>query len=413
MKIKLLSLFTYCTVTIFASPAAASFSHFRTLSSQEGGWQEIELPNDLFKDVREDLGDLRIFSINENNDSIEEPYLIRHAKDVRELKELSFQEINRVENAKGYYCTFILDVEQPINEMELFFDRTNFDRKVTLQGSQNLKEWFTVEKDARVMSIRNDNISFKYTTISFNAAMYKYFRVYFPGKTDPLLRNVRLKKVSKTQGKARTIAVKSTKIQENQHSKSTLIELQLKGHQPIDKIDVTFSDTVDFYRSYTISALVDSFHTEKGWKYNYQTIKRGVFSSVNNSKITLPSAHCSRIRIEIFNNDNRPLALDNITVESFVYSLIARISGQGNLVMLYGNPSLSSPNYDIRHFKQDIPAQLPLLTVGAAVSIQKPGTVEVSSLFENENWLWVIMGIVILLIGAFTIKMLKGEVSQK
>jgi hypothetical protein len=45
--------------------------------------------------------------------------------------------------------------------------------------------------------------------------------------------------------------------------------------------------------------------------------------------------------------------------------------------------------------------------MGEARQIEKEALIEKQPLFVNKNWLWVIMGAIILLLGWFSLKMIK------
>ncbi|MEP0675762.1 MAG: DUF3999 domain-containing protein, partial [Nonlabens ulvanivorans] len=60
----------------------------------------------------------------------------------------------------------------------------------------------------------------------------------------------------------------------------------------------------------------------------------------------------------------------------------------------------------------NVPVNIKALTVGNENQISKKNVQSKTSLFDNELWLWSIMGIVILILGGFTYKMLGNTVKD-
>ena len=86
---------------------------------------------------------------------------------------------------------------------------------------------------------------------------------------------------------------------------------------------------------------------------------------------------------------------------------------------MYGKPNDIAPQYDITHFVKNIPKQLPSIHYNETVEYVKnqPITVTTSVTKSPTNgtfvsakpFLWAIMGIVVLLIFVFSVKMIKNK----
>jgi hypothetical protein len=116
-----------------------------------------------------------------------------------------------------------------------------------------------------------------------------------------------------------------------------------------------------------------------------------------------------QIKITIENEDNAPLKLSSITGTHFKRKLIARFPEPGSYNLYYGNSNAERPKYDIGAFEHKIPENITQLETGNELAINKKPLDQTKPIIENKVWLWVIMGIVILLLGVFTIKMVKAK----
>jgi len=117
----------------------------------------------------------------------------------------------------------------------------------------------------------------------------------------------------------------------------------------------------------------------------------------------------SKLKIIIRNHDNQPLSIDAIAVRGYLHNLVARFTEPGNYALYYGHKTARTPQYDIKRFTGTIPEAPGKLTLGAQQVLDKShlATKETKPLIENQFWLWLVMGVVILLLGGFTFSMLR------
>ena len=113
------------------------------------------------------------------------------------------------------------------------------------------------------------------------------------------------------------------------------------------------------------------------------------------------------IRYSFVNNDNEALPISNIQVKGYMHALTARFTQTASYFLVYGNEKARKPTYDIVQFTDKIPQELSSLQLGPITAIQKEDIKKVAPLFENKAWLWIIMGIISLLLGYFSLKMLR------
>jgi len=113
-----------------------------------------------------------------------------------------------------------------------------------------------------------------------------------------------------------------------------------------------------------------------------------------------------KFRITIKNFDDQPLTFEGVTVRGPNYRLISRFDDTENLYLCYGNKQAKSPLYDIAYFKDKIPNELHQATLDEAIQFPV-GSGADGPFFKNKWWLWGIMIFVIVLLGTFTLRMLK------
>lgn len=379
------------------------FSCRRAIEQNGNLWQKIELPDNIYSRCNQNLTDLRIFGFSEN-DTIEAPYIIDYDSDQNISENISFKLLNKSFNEKGRYYTFDLSGNKIINSIELHFKEENFDWLADLQGSMNLKEWFNIAENKRLVSIKNDYTDYKYTTLRFENSSYRYFRLLIKSETDPRFTGANISELKTIPGNYRQIPV-TTSFSSNRNSGNTTINISLEQPEPVSSVQFFFSDNFDYYRPVYIEYLSDSTKTEKGWSYYYRPLLNGYVTSLENNEFVFSDIITSKIRAIILNKNNEPLNFRSVAVKGKKYSLTARITKPAEYFLYYGYKYAQKPDYDIAKFKDKIPAELSAVKLGKE-EILLAGAPKPE---ESKLWLWIIIGIVMATLGSFTLRMIRKE----
>lgn len=381
------------------------FSYSREIKGISETWHTINLPDDMFGKINSDYSDIRIFGI-EKKDTIEAPYLLKisSAKQVGEFFNFNLINTSRTEN--GYFFTFEVPSEQPINEIQLNFKNENFNWFVNVEGSQDNSEWFSILEDYRIVSIKNEDTDYQFTKLKFPDSKFKFLRVQIKSNKQPELIAAETKFSSFIAPQFNTYSIKSFSKEEDKKRKQSVLQIELSKPLSISSLEFNIKDSIDYYRSISIKYLADSTKTEKGWIENYVNLDTSVLSSIENNDVTLPSITTNKLKVIIENLDNQPLEIKNVVVKGYKHQLIARFTNKANYFLTYGNIDSKAPKYDLVRFENNIPKSPSILSLGTELSIEKNLEPQTKPLFENELWLWLILGVVILLIGGFTIQMM-------
>ena len=369
-------------------------------------WHKVILPEEIFGKVSSNLSDIRVFGITAAKDTIEASYLLKLKTEKIVDKEVNFKLLNSTHNKIGYYFTLEVPAEEAINQLILDFKQQNFDWKLRLEGSQNQQEWFTAVDDYRILSIKNAETDYQFTKVTFPSTKYRFFRLLVKSKENPDLVKVKAALNEISNGSFNNYDVVNIKtIQEKKEQKTTL-EIDLKSPVAVSVVQIKVKDTFDFYRPFSIQYLADSVKTEQGWKYRYETLTSGTLSSIEKNQFKFESTILKKLKISISNQDNEPLNIETITVKGYVHEILVRFTEPATYFLTYGNEKAFKPNYDITRFVSKVPDTLTILNLGDEQLIDKKEVLAKEPLFKNKNWLWAIMGIIILMLGWFSIKMM-------
>jgi hypothetical protein len=385
-----------------------NYHYRRELKGITDTWHRITLPDEMFGKLNDNLTDLRIVGITGKSDTVSVSYLAEEIP-VAIQHDVAFDLLNQTKNSSGYFFTFDTHQDKEVNQIELKFKEQNFDWKVTLSGSNDQKEWFTILSDYRIVAVKNELTEYTFTTLKFERAKYRYYRLLIPNASKPTLLSAQISERQVVADAYRQYAVKRTSVKNNKKEKQTMIDLELPNTVPVSLMHFITTDKFDFYRPVIVQYLSDSTKTLNGWEYNYSNLYTGVISSVNSIDLPFTSTFANRLRVIIENGDNEPLHPDSFVVKGNRRLLYARFTQPATYYLYYGNKGATQPDYDIAKFKDKIPADSKELTLGPEEAIAQPAAIKVKPLFENKAWLWGIMLLIIALLGWFSVKMMRGK----
>lgn len=382
------------------------YSYKRELKGISTQWHTIQLPDDLFRHLNESFSDIRIYALTPEQDTVEAPYLLRIAADKISNRTVQFKTINQSSNKNGYYFTFEIPTVESVNQLQLDFKQENFDWRIKLEGSQNQQDWFTVLNDYRILSIKNESTNFKFTSLNFPDIKFRFLRISVNSSVKPELLSSSIASQQTIPGNSRSYKVKEFAATEKKDTRQTLIDLELEYPVPVSSLEIKINDTVDYYRPITIQYLSDSVKTEQGWIFNYQSLLSGTLNSFEKQQWVWESRLVRKLRVVIDNQDNQALSVGEVVLKGYVHELLARFTIPGTYALYYGNKKASRPAYDLNHFTDKVPVEAQLLDMGPELKtlINEPPAGE--PLFANKLWLWIVMGVIIVLLGVLTFNMI-------
>ncbi|ANQ52358.1 DUF3999 family protein [Flammeovirga sp. MY04] len=399
---------SFISFSVFAQKID-QFDYKNKLNGIQDQWHKIELTDDIIGQTNQKLSDIRVFGITSENDTVVAPYILSFQPKKEIIKKVDFKRINDTHDANRYYYTFLLKDKEAINQIKLDFGLENFDWKVKLEASQDQKKWFTVVEDYRLLSIKNDQMEYKFTDVKFKDAHYPYFRLSIKTGEDPTLTSAKINRKIIEDGDIKSFPIANYNVIDHKKDKTSEVNIDFGKKVRINHLSFNFEEDFDFYRYATIKYLSDSVKTEKGWKYNYKTLKGYTFNSVEKNEVNFKSTTLQKLKIIIYNKQNQPIQFSSVKASGHHYYLTTRFTEEANYWVVYGGKNVYAPDYDIKHFKKNIPENISTLEMGQQEEIEKIDKVKEEALFENEIWLWAIMGVMVFVLGGFAVKMLKSE----
>lgn len=209
----------------------------------------------------------------------------------------------------------------------------------------------------------------------------------------------------------------SMKVKENRQEKLTEITVDLPQHAPVHTVRIHVADKLNYRRHFFLMTRVHSDRSKPVKEpYIYDYVTENDLRSGKNNSFSIDTQFAEQFRILIHNDDNAPLTIDSISVEGPAYQLMARFPADGNYLLVYGNPNALAPSYDIVNFPipghgipVDVGGELKLPLKPSPQAPKATATTEKEPGISHQTWLYILMGVLIVLIGAFTLSMMRSK----
>ena len=359
MKLKIKSIFSLIFLGISALGFAQKndFSFKRAIKPNPATeWNKIEIPLPMYEKLNQNFSDIRIYQLS-GKDSLEVPYLLsktQFASLENETTEyIGFKILNQTKTADGYYFTLESPITADIEEIDLHFSNQNFDWKITLEGSHDQKQWFSILENYRILSIQNSKTDYNFQLLAFEKTNYKFYRIFIPSKETPVLQKASMQEKFTPKIEFNKLFINNIKQTNSTKDKNSVITFSLPYKIPIYSLILNIEKNDAFSRPIEIKYLVDSVKTEKGWVKNYETFYYGKiiyygakdldFSFSNNDVIWAKD-----FQIIIENQDNAPITVKSVNAVSPKYFIYFKPKNEENYFLFYGNKKSSLPEYDLK-----------------------------------------------------------------
>lgn len=369
-------------------------------SVKNTGYHKIQLSCDIISFAKDNYGDIRLM----NSKGEEIPYIFREEKPA--ISTTGFKEYKITENEyrvsqKLSRVVFVNPGKKVLSELVLIIRNSEIEKEITLKGSDNNKEWFIIWKGLpEKAGIYNETSGV--FTINFPKSDYAYFEISTNDKKkDPVqITKVGYYDSSVVQGLYTEVPIKSIS-QKDSSNKKSYITVKFERPYEFSKIELTVSGP-DFYQR---NAYIGNF-SQSNNKAFFDTYQGFDLSSAKAAVWETDKLKLDELVLVIENFDNKPLKINAIKFFQLNKYLIAKLNKGETYFVKAGDESLNHPEYDLKYFADSIPDSLAVLHT-IETSIQEEAKSPVSKIFFTKTVLWVVISLVIVLLGFFSIRLIK------
>jgi hypothetical protein len=384
MKIYSFVLFLFCLTASFAQNTTAKIS-----SIKADGLHQIVLPTSIRSASKDDLSDFRIFDGN----GTEVPYY-NLKKETETLQEnFSGFEIIASSNISKKSSTLIIDLNstQKRNKLNLIIANSDVVKTYNLSGSNDQKSWFGLSNKQVLFDLSNPADTFVFKTIEFPLSSYRYLKIDFDDTKTLPIHVLKVGDVSHKIEKSSllNIGYQSKSVKELSSEKKTLITIVFDKKELVNKITFEEIDAKFFKRQvHVYQKVIQTYKRKTDTILN--TIASFELNSNSDNSFDIQQQHYKQLYLEIENLDSPPLQFAAIKFSQYPISIIADLKKDQNYIIKTGNAALTSPQYDLSVFQQNIKNTLPEATVTEIeINTTKLPEKPIKSFWMQPWFMWV------------------------
>lgn len=390
-----------------------TFDYFREIKPVTAtGYYQIKIGSSIL----DRPGYYRVYEVNAK-DTIEVPYVTEQYDwtfhDRSFFKDLKIID-KSYEQGKYSYVTLVIDTNIIYSTLYLNFGATEFFKDITLEGSQDNKNWKTITESEKLFRYypANDRGYFR-NKIDFSPVSFKYVRLKIDdtesSKLDLVSAAIPLVKENVIEEGELIESLQNRT--EDKKNKQTIVECQFPRAYALTDLQVLIENENPYHRQ----VFVEVFNPVNG-KDQWITFGSGILSSGSSNKIYLNNMageddfqfKSGRMRILIQNKDDQPLGKISVKPFTHLEKISLKLQNDKKYVVAYGKAKDEEPTYDLTHFKNVINL-LNSVELGSEVKIPHVVAPVQQPLISNKLWIWVALIGCVLVIGLFTFKLMKPQ----
>ena len=316
------------------------------------GMHDMIVPLAIFDKSGADLGDLRLF----DSSNREIPYAIRVRQDIDEVDEFEGSLFNQSQVGGSSEVSVDLGEEpDEHNEVEILTSGANFRRQVSIEGSDNGREWRMLNANGVLLSFTSRNNTVESNRLSYPTSRYRYLRVKVQrdSLTDdraPQITGVTAMMAVREKGEFATwsVPVPSYQLHRNQGAHASVWTIDLGARAPCDRLTLEVDDS-SFTRPFQVESVDDP--------QNIRLVASGTLTRHTGDEgkplviVFDEEENVRKLRLQITDYSNPTLNITSIQASAPARQLVYELKepAQGPLRLYFGNASVTAPHYDFEN----------------------------------------------------------------
>lgn len=416
----------------------AQWQYRAEVTVEEGAdeYCRLILTPDVYSVARRDLGDIRLI----NTDDEQIPYVLTEPKDITRMQTYEPAVINRSTNAdRAAMVTLDFGDKTTKNSIEIVTGGNNFRRAVTIEGSNDNIEFFTLVEKAYVFAVSYDR---RFEQVDLPANDYRYLRISVSPmeaeQNSPAIGAVKASRIEQSREERQPVKMVPAEHSEDDDNRSSIYVYDL-AHRllPVTEIELDIADDF-FYRYVTVdgrdaAARKVRTHSEDGrqrfrevevsWeRITSDAVYRYIAADGQKHErlvLRIPSGRRVHryLKVEIKNYDDRPISIKSASANMMAHEIIFESKDNLTPLLYVGSESAVTPRYDLKQRLSDPlrvsarTARLAGITVNPLFkqAEEKP----VAWTEKHKGLLLTVMVGVVLVLGGFILKSFKSIQSEQ
>lgn len=375
-------------------------------SVDSSAYYHIFLPPNVTANLNHKFSDLRIYDQNQ----LETPY-IRLSEDeiYKTAKSIEFKILqNNYKKTKKYTNILIQNANFiDINNLVLIVDNPqNSEAWVNISGSNDMKNWNVLKNNSRYMPEYSDSATAQIRINDLPESKFEYYRILIYDYNKLIFNVTKVLNFDIANNNIEFVEVEKPTFIQDDSSESNLTIVQISFNQPqyIDKILFEISEPENYLRKAEIAKKDSTTGKRIRLQFYDQNQKDFYLCSDSTNELLLSRYYAKNMFLIVTNNDDSPLNFSNIVAYQQKEYIVAYLEADKEYTLLFGNKNVPAPIYDLKFFKNNIPAICEIVEV-----------TDVKQLTDSQNntktvhikpiYLWIVFLIVITVLALISVKM--------
>jgi hypothetical protein len=403
---------------IVAGHAIPYFKYQRPVQVQPDGQRYLAIDEQIWKNTRPDLGDLRLYSGQQ-----EVPYalIVEHGSRENDNRDVSVLQQSVVDGK----TQFLIDMAgvAEYDHIDLKLTTKNFVAHARVEGQEDLHgtQWVLLA-DSILYDLSKENLGGN-SVLRLPLSTYKYLRVTIDGpvKPDEILGassefRQEQKAVWRDVGGAPIVAEMPMSAARNDSSrrngKATVLTFAVPEKVPVNHLALDIDPAQpNFRRSVQITDDKDDY-IGSGEIDRVHMVRSGQKIDSDDYDVSFSAVGHKTIKVIIDNGDDPPLKIKSARLQQLEHRLYFDAPASAQLTLYYGDEKLDPPVYDYAKLfllaKDAAPAQLGAEEANAAYTgrpDERPWTE------KHPAVLWIAIVAAVLILGAIALRSMKTAVA--
>lgn len=375
------------------------------------GYQKVDLNPQVLGLLQPNYADLRLLDSNQN----EVPYILR--KETKTSMHRFFKEYPILINQPAPNGTSVIVFENPdkeeINQFNFVVKNTAVNKSARLSGSNDQKNWFLIRDHISLHAMHNSQNTTELKLLNFPLVDYSYFKLEV---NDSNSLPIQFEKVGyydyqSVNGSMTTTPLQLVSVRDS--NKITYTHLKYNSSTRTERMRVLVSGPEFYYRKIHFKIKRTSTNRKGKTKMYWDYIGTYYLDSNTENIFDLGGQNLKDVYVEIENGDDQPLKIE--TIESYLLKnyLVAELDSSMTYAVVFGNPKARSPKYDLRHFANNIPEDLPVVKMSEMfTNKEKQTSINSNHWLDNKYLIWTIIAVVGMVLAFISFSMIK-EMGKK
>lgn len=396
-------------VLLFVSVFSVSAQTFKYSSDldviEETDFYKVALKPEVTVHLNSSFTDIRLYDSQQK----ELPYILHQEAKVQEHTLFVEYDILKIEHLKKKRYTRIVirnSNKTSINNIVLRVKNADVRKRLKLNASDDLENWYVLKDNYAYNSISNDQNTSEIRVLNFPLSDYQYYELLIDDFFDKPIQVVQAGYYNRVKEAGKYTEVKCSDFERKDTLKETLLKIPLQGNY-IDRMQIKVDGPKYYLRDIQLFVKYP-IQGKNSTKYHEDRVNDFRLVSNSNNSFDFNKFKCDTLFIRIKNKDNEPLEISEIRFFQLNSYLVAELEKAESYKALYSDKEAKKPEYDLKYFTDSIPQNLQIVKVGEVTKLAEKVD-EVKEESGNFNlssyWLWIVIIFVVALLGYMSYKM--------